>query len=529
MTENEQLASDIIESAVKAGVTEFCLCPGARNSSFFTVLIKLPNIKLHFWFEERSAAFFALGKCKSRLRPVAVITTSGTAAGELLPAAMEAYYTDLPLLLITADRPRRFRGTGAPQAAEQVGLFGCYARFAQDVAAGEFDTLVCWNKLGPAHLNVCFEDPFACHSKASHNDIQKEVPNLPSPQLRVDYTKENAELTQFLNTAQHPFVVVGAIKSEAKDSLIKFLVQLNAPVFLEGISGLRENLQLSHLRITRTDVIWKHAAAAGYPIDGVLRIGGVPTFRLWRDLEEKQGSVQVCSLSDLPFSGLSWGGVLHVKLKDFFGTYSISKTFESPHASAWISADKKYQKALQDLILAEPTAEASLVHALSKKIPDNAHIYLGNSLPIREWDLAADYRDRGFHLAASRGVNGIDGQISTFLGWSAPEAQNWAILGDLTTLYDFAGLWILSHMPEVRVTLVVVNNGGGQIFSRLLPQREFLNAHELSFEPFAKMWGMHYERWSSIPTELSRAQHQLIEVIPDVLATERFQQRLGAL
>ena len=100
MLENEQLAKEIIESAIQAGVTEFCLCPGARNSSFFTVLMKLSNVKLHFWFEERSAAFFALGKSKSSLMPTAVITTSGSAAGELLPAAMEAYYT---CLLYTSD------------------------------------------------------------------------------------------------------------------------------------------------------------------------------------------------------------------------------------------------------------------------------------------------------------------------------------------------------------------------------------------------------------------------------------------
>lgn len=530
MTENEQLAQQIIESTTKIGVKEFCLCPGARNSSFFTVLMKKPEIKIYFWFEERSAAFFALGKSKCSMRPVGVITTSGTAAGELLPAAMEAYYTDIPLLLITADRPRRFRGTGAPQSAEQVGLFGCYARYSQDITAGEVDTLEEWTKQGPAHLNVCFEDPFACdhHQHTSKVVVSKALLKNSVPKVQLDYL-EKAQLDQFLKSVKYPFVVVGAIRSAAHASLINFLVRLNAPVFLEGISGLRENPQLSHLRIMRTDRLWKHAEQAEYPIDGILRIGGVPTFRMWRDLEEKQGQVQVCSLSDHPFSGLSWGGILHVSLPTFFETYIPSKTFDLATAQAWLSADKRYDAALQDLFCSEPMAEASLFHALSQKIPDHSRIYIGNSLPIREWDLAADHQDHGFQLAASRGLNGIDGQISTFLGWCTPECHNWAILGDLTTLYDFAGLWILSQMPEIRITLVVMNNGGGKIFSRLLPQREFLNEHQLSFAPFAKMWGLHYECWTSIPKELSCAQHQLIEVIPDENASERFQNKLGAL
>lgn len=562
MTENEQLAYQVIASAVKIGVKEFCFCPGARNSSFFTILMKEFGVKCYFSFEERSAAFFALGKSKCSQFPTAVITTSGTAAGELLPAAMEAYYTGIPLLLLTADRPRRFRGTGAPQAAEQVGLFGCYAPYARDIAAGEVCDLEEWSQRAPAHLNVCFEDPFssvpplrglnscllnpgfACPSGAVlQPGLICNSPPGYSPELfthnvatastasftKASFSKEAAQLDRFLFEVKHPMVVVGGLPAGAQPGVAKFLQRLNAPVFLEGISGLREDPALSHLRITRTDGLWKSAELVDYRIDGILRIGGVPTFRLWRDLEDKQGEVEVCSLNEHPFSGLSWGNILHVSLSDFFEAYDPSRSFETKVSHAWLAADQRYRSRVLQLLREEPQAEASLIHALSQRIPSKSRIYLGNSLPIREWDLAADDADRGFHLAANRGLNGIDGQISTFLGWCTPENHNWAILGDLTTLYDFAGLWVLPQMPEMRVTLVVINNGGGKIFSRLLPQREFINAHQLTFEPFAKMWGMHYERWTSIPEEFHAAQQQLIEVVPDDDASERLQKRIGAL
>jgi len=156
---NKLLACQVLEEIGSAGVKDVCLCPGARNAPLVELLTLSTYFKTFYWYEERSAAFFALGKCKIDGRPTAVITTSGTAVAELLPAAMEAYYSGNPLILITADRPRRFRGTGAPQCAEQVGIFGIYATYCQDLENNELCSLAPWNKSTPAHINICFEDP----------------------------------------------------------------------------------------------------------------------------------------------------------------------------------------------------------------------------------------------------------------------------------------------------------------------------------------------------------------------------------
>jgi 2-succinyl-5-enolpyruvyl-6-hydroxy-3-cyclohexene-1-carboxylate synthase len=143
---NIAAARALIAQARNLGVRDFCVCAGSRNAP---LLAALADTAVYSFVDERSAAFFALGRIKRDGLPVAVVTTSGTAVAELLPAAIEAYYSGLPLVLITADRPARFRGTGAPQSIEQLGIFGVYA--ATDPEA--------WDRRRPLHLNIEFEEP----------------------------------------------------------------------------------------------------------------------------------------------------------------------------------------------------------------------------------------------------------------------------------------------------------------------------------------------------------------------------------
>ena len=147
-------------------------------------------------------------------------------------------------------------------------------------------------------------------------------------------------------------------------------------------------------------------------------------------------------------------------------------------------------------VVTEPIPHTALSD-LSKIIPAGSNIYLGNSLPIREWDASATRAHRRFEVAANRGANGIDGQISTFLGWSEPEKENWGIFGDLTTLYDLAGPWILEQIPEETVLrIVVMNNGGGKIFAKLYGKPILENRHSFGFEHFARLWKLEYQRWA---------------------------------
>lgn len=523
---NEQIAHQVLKEALKHGVKEFCICAGSRNAPFISLLAKEKSIIKHYWFEERSAAFFALGRSRASGKPIAIITTSGTAVSELFSAIVEAHYTGVPLLIITADRPRRFRGTGAPQTIEQVGIFGHYVEFNEDLAEAEKSYLEFWEKNGPAHVNVCFEEPLKI--KGNLPSITEDISEISTKKSKAQFDYD--KILCMFDQCQYPFVIVSTIEEKDKEAVAKFLLELKAPVYLEGVSGLREDARLDHIKISKIDGFWDRADKAGYTIDTLIRIGGVPTARIWRDLEDRQYKMRVLSINSVPFSGLSWGDLICAPLTEFFSGLKVQPCIRGMIAAKWIERDRGYVKELEKVILEEPTAEQSLFYGLSLLIPEKSLIFLGNSLPIREWDLTAIRNDKKFKVCSSRGVCGIDGQISTFLGLCSKDTPNWALLGDLTALYDMAGPWILSKLKDVIVNIVVINNGGGKIFERMYAEKEFLNLHDLNFKPLADMWGLHYEKYNALPSEFKNVNRsRLIEIVPDNESTNRFWKKHSAI
>lgn len=510
------LYEHVLEEVIRAGVKEFCVCPGARNSPLVCALNNTKQIKTHYWYEERSAAFFALGRARSSKSPVAVVTTSGTAVGELLPAAMEAFYTGVPLLFLTADRPRRFRGTGAPQAAEQVNIFGIYTPFAQDLEDEERCLIDRWDQSSPAHLNVCLEEP-----KSYRIETPLQI-QMPTKRHKPTLSPDSTPLNNFFAESPYPLILVSTLSSEEQAPVREFLLKVNAPIYCESGSGLREDPALEHLQIRVESSIWTLSQANDYPIDGILRLGGIPVTRIWRDLEDKKNQLAECSISELPFSGLSWGTHIQCDLKHFLSTYIPTRSQGIENFYEWVNADRLLHQEIEKLFLEYPASEPALFRALSVRIPKNSMVYLGNSLPVREWDLGAPLEPRGIHIETSRGLNGIDGQLSTFLGLCEKGRENWAILGDLTTLYDFAGLWIAHTIPEISFRVVVMNNGGGKIFSRIFKDPSFQNNHSFDFEPFANCWKIPYYclNGSEILEEVDS--QAFIEVCPDPVETDAF-------
>lgn len=499
---NQVLTDQLMLRLKQLGVKEYILCPASRNSPLVDAILTDETLPYYTWPEERSAAFFAVGRARALKAPVAIVVTSGTAVGELLPACMEAFYASVPLLLITADRPRRFEGTGAPQSAEQIGIFSYYAKTAWDIGGEQDVPPLEWDGNGPAHLNVRYEDPHRGKAPETESSLPFATPE------------------QFLEACCFPLVLVGALEESDREATVDFLVRLGAPVYVEGHSGLREDKRLQDVRICRADGIWKIAATHGYPIDGILRIGGIPTIRVWRDLDDDRNTLPVFSISRHPFKGNPHSALLLGSISKHLGDIAIPEkcyAFEE-----WQKQDNLYQVKLQTILKDFPTAEASLVHALSELIPAGSLVYLGNSLPIREWDLAASKEDRRVAVWSSRGVNGIDGQISTFLGLAQHERGNWAIIGDLTMLYDMVGPWILDQLKNIKANIVVINNGGGRIFARMYARPEFQNLHQTGFKGLAEMWGMPYERWETIPEKLNGEYGKLIEVIPNETASQAF-------
>lgn len=509
---NIALALTVLKTLAQAGVEDILICAGARNSPLVFILEKVKNVNVYNFFEERSAAFYALGLSQRKNKPVAVITTSGTAVAELLPAAVEATYTQTPLIFVTADRPRNYRGTGAPQSIDQVGIFSRYVETCFDIDhADEVFDFQGWSQRGPVQLNVCFKEPL----------IDADIPDFDFKTVERKIFPVEHFFIGKAAVLDQPLVIAGSLCQKDADFLTPWLVKLGAPVYAEATSNLRNKAELSHLLLSAgeksVEAVFKNSFCSS-----VLRLGGVPTLRFWRDLEEKYHHLPVTSLSDSDFTGLS-RSVRHII--GFNNISNVKSEWSRDCRKEIFAHDEKIKSSLIEIISLFPRSEVSLILQLLRKLSDQ-NIYVGNSLPIRELDLVSGLIEakkwvRG--VSANRGANGIDGQVSTFLGGSQQGVENWCLIGDLTAMYDLSGLWASRFEQDKKLRLVVINNQGGQIFKNLFKKEIFLNSHQLRFSHWAKMWKWNYQEWTEIPDQIdSDGQHALFELLPDPDQSERF-------
>jgi len=300
-------------------------------------------------------------------------------------------------------------------------------------------------------------------------------------------------------------ILIGGLAARRYECVRDFCLRSNRPVYAEPLSGLREDKALDDLLIRNERML----ARGGF--NCVIRIGNVPTLRFWRDLDA--ANMRVTHYTDLPFAGLTRGEIHSIETLPSLEPRMLDEKF--------FALDRQKAAEFARILDSEPQSELSMMRALSHQIPANARIYLGNSLPIREWDLVATREPRGFTIEANRGANGIDGQLSTFFGW-CKGANNWCIAGDLTAIYDSNAPWIMPQLERVvRFQIVIINNGGGRIFERVaslrrmdsrVRERLIENSHHLRFDSWAKMWGI-----------------EVTELIPDADASRRVWERYDAL
>ncbi len=469
---NADLSADVFSFFKQTETQAIIVCAGARNAPLVVALKETKDFKIYNFFEERSAAFFALGLIKASGKPVAVLTTSGTAAAELLPAVIEAHYQGLPLIAVTADRPKKYRGTGSPQSIDQVGLYSNYVESVYDIDMHSENLQFKWSLQKPLHLNVSFDEPLIDRRSANTTKITFE------------------RTTSYIKTAENidfkykkPLVILGEIPLDQRAQVIEFIQKLKAPVYAESLSHLKVQNEISEQLIQSSEL-----AKTVFKLnlcDSVIRIGGVPTLRFWRDLEHGFSHIPVTNYSDLPFTGLS-------RSSDHYSMSSLSVTslsrFENLKSLQKMDQDLKAAK--QRLFDKYPRSEQSFTQKLSEFVNTDA-VYLGNSLPIRNWDEFASCKSA--RLNANRGANGIDGQISAYLGWSENEKTSYCYVGDLTAMYDLAALGLTSQLNENQRNIVVLNNFGGQIFKRVFKNDDFINAHSTQFLHWAKMFNWNYQ------------------------------------
>ena len=485
-------ATALIDELVEHGLRHACASPGSRSTPLALALDRHAEVTVHVHLDERSSAFFALGLAKALRRPVAVACTSGTAAAELFPAVVEASQARVPLYLLTADRPPRLRGTGANQTIDQVRLFGGYPRayLAPPVPTSPEDALG-WRRMGrdavaasgspqpgPVHINCSFEEPLVPTGElvevpADEPERVERSDRDPEP-LAADIERAAEELS-----GARGVVVAGSNWWMAPRVVAQLAERLGWPVLAEPTSGLRRPgwaLTAGQSLIASARFLDQHRPEV------VLQVGATPTTRATQRLVAAAERLLVIDLFHMypdPERRATW------RLRadpDRIAARLIGRRVDpSPEgwSAAWIDGDERARRAMDDVLDAtdEPT-ELRLARDLAAAIPDGGTMFVGNSTPIRDLDVAMAPRD-GLQVLANRGASGIDGLVSTALGVaSAGTAPVFALIGDLSFLYDTGALLWNGRRLSSDIVLVVANNGGGAIFGsldqRALPERDRL-------------------------------------------------------
>ncbi|WP_084077352.1 2-succinyl-5-enolpyruvyl-6-hydroxy-3-cyclohexene-1-carboxylic-acid synthase [Demequina sp. NBRC 110057] len=487
-----EFARELIAALAASGVREFVLCPGSRSGPLAHALAEAgadnpplgaPGVDLHVRIDERSAAFLALGLARGGAatgepRAVAIVTTSGTAVGNLMPAVMEAHHAGVPLLLLTADRPGELRGVGANQTTDQVGIFGTFVRWSADVAApadgdepGRAARLAMravgvalgdparddmTGTPGPVHLNLEFRDPLG-----PDNGVWDDVPRVEGHPSSGAYGLPVAPDPAPLPAVERGVVIAG----DGAGDIARLVAEAHGwPLLAEPTSGARAGDACipAYLELLAADA----GADLARQVHQVVVIGRPtltrPVQRLIADAPALMVAAHGARWREAPrHAERVLRAVPDAWTTRADGTLALG---DSPWLARWHAAASA-------LVAPEPAWDRDAIGAafLASLAPGGLAL-LGSSGSIRAADRVAPAWAPGEApiLIANRGLAGIDGTVSTAAGMAlAAGAPVSALMGDVTFLHDVGGLLVGPRERRPRLRIVVIDDHGGTIFGGL--------------------------------------------------------------
>ncbi len=488
---NAALARTLVDEWARAGVALAAVSPGSRSTPLALALAQDGRIDVHVVLDERSASFFALGAAKAWGRPAVVVCTSGTAAAELHPAVLEAFHARAPLLVCTADRPPELRATGAGQAVDQLKLYGDAVRwFAEVGAPAEADLATpYWRSLaaraaltaagppaGPVHLNLAFREPLlptgaALEPLPGRGDREpwvRATSERPRPtEAAVD------ELAYLVAAEVRGVVVVGWGADVDPEAVERFAEAAGWPVLADPLSGARTG---ANAVSTYDALLRSPGAALALRPDVALRLGAPLTGKVattWLDPSIRQILVDPDGAWLDPQRASAARVVADPTALLRAATARVQPRGRSFWLSSWLRADAAARRAMDRQLDSWPEPfEGRVARDLVDRLPSGSTLVVGSSMPVRDVESFARPRT-GLRFLANRGVNGIDGFVSTVLGAAAAVRGTGggpvvALCGDLTFLHDGNGL-LSAARRGLDATFVVLDNRGGGIFN-FLPQ-----------------------------------------------------------
>jgi 2-succinyl-5-enolpyruvyl-6-hydroxy-3-cyclohexene-1-carboxylate synthase len=562
---NSLWAEVIADELAKAGIETAVLAPGSRSTPLTVAFAEHPDIEALSLLDERSAAFFALGRAKQTGDPVPLICTSGTALANFHPAVVEANQARVPMLLLTADRPPELHDSGANQTIDQQDLYGDAVRDyrtlpepeAADRKLRSLRTTLCravgtatGTEPGPVHLNVPLRKPLEPDARAA--DLSEAVPDATVPDgfadehplavegrngPFVDVTGGRAGLSKSdrravadaIDDAASGLIVCGPTNrpTPARDALLGLARETGFPVLADPLSGQRFG---AHLGMTETPICGGYDSYVGAieeTPDVVLRFGASPTSKplrhYLRDSDARQFVVDPAGgWREATFTATD----LVVANETRLATELASAV--SREAGGYAERFREAEADYWELVEGDEPEEGAVLSDITGLAPDPATIFVSNSMPVRDLDRFAQPREANLTVLGNRGASGIDGITSSALGaGSGTDDPLVAVLGDLAYYHDMNGLLAVSRC-DADATVVCINNDGGGIF-RLLPIEEhdtfeewFRTPHGMDFEGSADIYDIEFARtrdregFRDLYTEsVGNDGTQVIEVVTD--------------
>ena len=498
----------LVDELHQLGVREVVISPGSRSTPL-SILFCEHDFKIFVNVDERSAGFFALGIAKEQARPVVLVCTSGSAVANYLPAIVEAKYSGIPLIVLTADRPPELRNVGAPQTIDQNKIFDNFTKYYEELALPEENENMCRyvrvvmqkafasamsKEYGVIHINVPLRDPLI-------PDLSKLDFTIGRGKNKFEYSKGENQISLDASIFKNKNGIIicgGDAYSNYHKEAVELGERLKAPILADPISNLRnysnDSIIDSYDAFLKNDDIKRELEP-----EFIIHFGQLPVSKRLQQfltLHQEALYIQVGESFQYCNPSLSTKTYIQASPKLFAESICIENSNRG-YLDKWLNYQKKMRERLNSAKVEEGLFEGKLIQKLQSILPEKSRLVVANSMSIRDMDYFFEARNQNIKVLCNRGANGIDGTVSTALGISTSNNPTTLVTGDLAFYHDLNGL-LIGKTHQLNLIILLLNNDGGGIF-RYLPQSKknhfeklFLTPQRINFEGVKTLYNTIY-------------------------------------
>ena len=558
---NEYIAA-LVDEFYQLGVRHAVFSPGSRSTTMAMLFTEHEGFETYMNIDERSASFMALGIAKAHKEPTVLVCTSGSAVAHYLPAILEAQYSGVPLIVLSADRPHTLLHVGAPQTVDQQKIFGTAVNYYEELAVPQEAHYYTYprqvarkvymkamdTKKGPVHINVPLFEPLVPELDSRHFEAGRSPFNVVKPHYSSGCNYDNTSRKRHVNNTssskkdsllgqyKNILILAGPQVDVAEvNSILSFATTLQAPILADLLSNVRRcnktdaidaNHEFAINRSNDTDVTQKKyfsdvvistydaflADKELWPIlkpDCVIQFGQIVVSKRVQQMVASWDNVEYIEVNPTMDSMNPTGKTtmhMQASIDVFTNLYGVQNDSQV-YLDKWQHLETVGKQKLGTAIEEPSCFEGRTICELQQHISDNAQVLVANSMSIRDFDYFWFSGESTAVLYGNRGVNGIDGTISTALGLATNGLPTYLVTGDLSLFHDLNGLAV-AKTHNLNLTIILHNNDGGGIFE-YLPQKGtkhfdylFSTSQGLDYSGAAKLYGCGYTKIAS-PDELS--------------------------